>query len=112
MLNGRAQVCSDLSPDMSAGVCRIICNPFTQDCPSGMDGCFVVQADGTGTCSLAQGQPGACSYVNSCDPGLQCQMNSCRRFCGGPNNVPCANMKTCMDLSPTVSKKVVGLCSG
>jgi hypothetical protein len=123
---GGGMTCVRIGAD-DVGQCTPSCNPFAQGCALIMNmptGCFASDDTGEGLCSTiyrANGDGTACLYLNDCKAGLACYsppnaMNQnqvvCRPYCGGPMNKACTNGHVCVDLSPNVTKAVVGVCGG
>jgi len=113
-------VCQQAGLD-PVGACIEGCDVFAQTC-SDLNGtprgCYAEMTFGDGTCTPTLGGGGdgiPCTFSNNCDPGFSCHIEGnqrlCRAFCGGPNTIACAGGKSCVDLSPTVPKSTVGICS-
>jgi hypothetical protein len=113
--------CVQVGPD-PVGSCFTGCSVFKQDCDPDSTGapqaCYETFPLGEGFCTppgmVAAGMP--CMFLNDCIAGYAClqvgMAAACRKFCGGPNNVPCA-AGTCMPIfgnqGPPIT--VVGACS-
>src|SRR5439155_8615800 len=119
-MNGNSQLCVSYSPDNSSGKCAEICDVFKQICTPpamGMNGCIANPTTGQATCiNVGTSVDGdSCRYLNECVAGLACHtekgMGICRKYCGGAMNVVCPNGEMCIDLSMTVKKTTIGICS-
>jgi len=130
---GNAQLCVSFSPDESAGQCAEICDVFQQNCTQpamGTNACLANPTTGQATCiNTNTGMDGdTCRYLNDCVPGLACHTENmagvCRQYCrtgtgvdagagpdGGVADVTCPMGQMCVDLSMTVKKNKIGICS-
>jgi hypothetical protein len=124
--SGKVCIIAGLDP---VGFCAPGCDIFEQACggvaaDAGADtgppkqGCYP-NALGEGHCAdvkTAGADGDDCLYVNDCAPGLSCNDEGasrvCRPLCGGPNDAPCNNGKTCVDLSSEAAVSVAGVCAG
>ncbi|MBI5531262.1 MAG: hypothetical protein HY898_01005 [Deltaproteobacteria bacterium] len=102
------------------GLCVTACDVFKQDCAQTPEpqACYSTGL-GEGACSILPGKGAdgvACIYANDCAPGLGCNEEGssryCRPYCGGPDNKPCTNGKTCVDLSTDTPVSILGFCAG
>jgi hypothetical protein len=116
------RTCLRQGPD-DVGACATGCDLFKQDCDpdaqGNPQGCYETFDTGQGFCigpgSIAAGMP--CVFLNDCVPGYACfygtgMKGTCRKFCGGPNNVPCA-AGTCARIFGTQGPMVnqIGACT-